>query len=271
MRILLAEDNSTNQQVAVSILKKLGYRTDVVANGREAVKVLCDIPYDLVFMDCQMPEMDGYEATRLIRRNGSQVLNRNIPIIAMTANAMKGDREKCLDAGMNDYIAKPVSPDAIASVLEIWLSKSKEELAASGISTETDLQFETQQELTEVVSESQPEWTSDNARTEVFDRAKFIDRLMGDKDLAETIISGFLEDIPDQIAALRSALDEGNARLIEQQSHRIKGAAANIGGIALQDAANSMELAGKDGDLEKATSLLLGLEEQFDRLKRVMQ
>lgn len=125
VRILLADDNLTNQQVAIAILDKLGYRADVVDNGKEALAALKATPYDLVFMDCQMPEMDGYETTRRIRQAQSGVPNPDMPVIAMTAHAMKGDREKCLQAGMNDYVAKPVSPGALADVLDKWIDDSK--------------------------------------------------------------------------------------------------------------------------------------------------
>ena len=123
-RILLAEDNITNQQVAVGILKKLGLRAEAVANGAEALKALETLPYDLVLMDVQMPEMDGLEATRRIRDPRSAVQNHDIPVIAMTANAMQGDRERCLEAGMNDYLSKPISPRALADVLEKWLPEA---------------------------------------------------------------------------------------------------------------------------------------------------
>ena len=122
-RILLAEDNITNQQVAVGILKKLGFRADAVANGAEAIRALETIPYDLVLMDVQMPEMNGLEATHQIRNPESTVRNHQIPIIAMTANAMQGDREVCLEAGMNDYVSKPISPQALADALDKWLPK----------------------------------------------------------------------------------------------------------------------------------------------------
>jgi CheY-like chemotaxis protein len=119
-RILLAEDNSINQKVAQSMLNRLGYKADVVANGLEAVRALELINYDLVLMDCLMPELDGYEATAMIRGDHSKVCDHSVPIIAMTANAMQGDREKCLEAGMDDYLAKPLKKDDLAVMLEKW-------------------------------------------------------------------------------------------------------------------------------------------------------
>lgn len=123
VRILLAEDNVINQKVAQSILGKLGCKADVVANGVEAVRALEMINYDLVLMDCQMPDMDGFEATAMIRDPESKVLNHKIVVIAMTANAMKGDRENCIEAGMDDYLTKPVKKDELANMLEKWVNK----------------------------------------------------------------------------------------------------------------------------------------------------
>jgi CheY-like chemotaxis protein len=127
-RILLAEDNITNQQVALGSLKKLGLQADAVGDGAEAIKALESTPYDLVLMDVQMPVMDGLEATRQIRSASSSVLNPNIPIVALTAHAMPSDREKCLEAGMNDYLAKPVAPQALARVLDKWLNAEADTL-----------------------------------------------------------------------------------------------------------------------------------------------
>jgi PAS domain S-box-containing protein len=121
VRLLVAEDNHVNQRVASAMIRRLGYQVDIVANGQETIEALRLIPYDLVLMDCQMPEMDGFEATRLIRRAESKVLNCSIPIIAMTASAMKGDKERCLSAGMNDFIAKPVRMTELEQMLATWL------------------------------------------------------------------------------------------------------------------------------------------------------
>jgi CheY-like chemotaxis protein len=120
-RVLVAEDNVTNQLVALGILRKLGVEADAVADGTEAIRALATADYAMVFMDVQMPVLDGYDATRQIRNPQSAVRRHDVPIVAMTAHAMVGDRERCLDAGMNDYISKPVSPLAIADVLDRWL------------------------------------------------------------------------------------------------------------------------------------------------------
>ena len=131
VRILLAEDNSTNQKLALHIINKLGYRADAVSDGQEAVQAVKQTSYDLILMDIQMPEMDGYVATRTIRK--LRIENRNLPIIAMTANAMKGDREKCLQAGMDDYLAKPINPQELMDKIEAWIGKrtSKNEIKSS--------------------------------------------------------------------------------------------------------------------------------------------
>ena len=121
-RILLAEDDAINQKVALYMLKTLGCTVDVVEDGWQAVDALSKIKYDLVFMDCMMPNMDGFEATATVRDPDSNVLNHNVPIIAMTANAMKEDRDRCIDAGMDDYVSKPVKKDVLAAVIEKWLS-----------------------------------------------------------------------------------------------------------------------------------------------------
>jgi CheY-like chemotaxis protein len=122
---LVVEDNAVNQKVAQGLLKKFGIQVDIAANGQEALNTLEALPFDLVLMDCQMPVMDGYEATQKIRLAESKVLNRNIPIVAMTANSMQGDRDKCISVGMDDFISKPVNPSKLQEALKRWLPDSK--------------------------------------------------------------------------------------------------------------------------------------------------
>jgi two-component system, sensor histidine kinase and response regulator len=244
VRFLLAEDNEINQQVALGILKNFGYRTDVVSNGKEAVEAMERISYDIVLMDCQMPQMDGYEATKEIRRPRSKVLNRKVPIIAMTANAMKGDREKCLAVGMNDYIPKPIHPEKLLKVIEKWLVKTN-----GGVHQD------------EIPCDLEPVKT-------VFDKTGLIDRLLGDKDLAHEILDGFLADVPDTFNTLKEALDNGDTRLIQQKAHGLKGASGNVGAMALENIAYQIELAGKAKDLIKAGSLIAELDSQFETLKK---
>ncbi|MBK5964371.1 hypothetical protein CCR95_09815 [Thiocystis minor] len=255
-RILLAEDNITNQQVALGILKKMGLHADAVANGAEAVTALATIPYDLVLMDVQMPVMDGLEATRIIRDPASAVRNHRLPIIAMTANAMRGDQEHCLNAGMSDYVSKPVSPTVLAQVLAQWLPRESmsETRQASEVAEQT-------------VTSSVRILDVD---VSVFDRADLLSRLMDDENLARTVAKCFLTDLPRQIAALRGTLEVGDAPSAERQAHTIKGASANVGGQRLRAVAFAMEQAAKAGDLNTARDRLVELETEFDGLRHSM-
>jgi two-component system sensor histidine kinase/response regulator len=257
VRILLAEDNITNQQVALGILKKLGLRADAAANGAEAVKALETLPYDLVLMDVLMPEMDGLEATRQIRNPHSLVRNHQIPIIAMTAGAMQGDREKCLDAGMNDYISKPISPQALADTLDKWLPKEKEAEAGVGFKTAPTSATAS----TPAIAKPAPL---------IFDKAGMMERMMDDEELARAVAVGFLGDLPKQIEALKSYLQAAEGPGVERQAHTIKGASANVGGEALRAVAFEMEKAAKAGDLKFVATRLPELEDQFARLKECM-
>jgi PAS domain S-box-containing protein len=261
-RILLAEDNITNQQVALGILQKLGLRADAVANGAEAVTALETLPYDLVLMDVQMPEMNGLEATRRIRDPNSAVRNHQVPVIAMTANAMQGDRETCLEAGMNDYVSKPVSPKALAHAVEKWLP---EDTGARGRASDTGTQGRRQESQGPKASPATP------PASVVFDRAGMLERLMDDEELAGTVVRGFLADVPRQIEALGAYLQSGEAAGAERQAHTIRGAAANVGGEALRGVAFEIEKAGKAGDLRAANALRADLAAAFDRLREEME
>jgi CheY-like chemotaxis protein/HPt (histidine-containing phosphotransfer) domain-containing protein len=262
VRILLAEDNITNQQVALGILKKMGLNAEAVANGAEALKALETIPYDLVLMDVQMPEMDGYEATRQIRNPQSAVINHGIPVIAMTAHAMQGDRERCLEAGMNDYLSKPVDPRALSEALDKWLPKENAECGMRNDNCGNRKEG--------IEEEGSPSSLSTHHSLLIFDRAGMMARLMHDEELALTVVAGFLEDIPLQIAALKNCLETGDAPGAERQAHSIKGAAANVGGESLREVALEMERAGKAGEMNVVKARMADLDAQFDRLKQAM-
>ena len=245
LRILLAEDNIVNQKVAQSMLQKIGYRVDTVANGIEAIKALEMLPYDLVFMDVQMPEMDGFEATRYIRNSQSAVHDHEIPIIAMTARAMKGDKERCLQAGMNDYISKPVSLQSLIILMEKW-----QILSQKGSN----------------LDETFPEETKNFAISPIFDREALIERTMGDEQIAKKIIAIFLKDLPKQINALKEIIEKGEMDNVSWYAHNIKGSSANIGAMALSTVAAEMEKAGNNRKTNEITQIMQELENQYELL-----
>jgi CheY-like chemotaxis protein len=255
VRILLAEDNITNQLVALGILQRLGLRADVVASGREAVEALRKVPYDLVLMDVQMPEMDGLEATRAVRAAGSETLDAAVPIIAMTAHAMPGDRKLCLDAGMDDYIAKPVTPIALSALLEKWLAKLAPRAAS---------------QLPGSVQAAAPS-TAVGAGATVFDEAALIDRSVGDRSLAQAIARSFLADVSGRIASMKSHLAAGEVHTVQPQAHTIKGAAAAVGGETVFALALALETSGARGDLGASRAGLEALAGEFGRLRLAME
>ena len=236
--ILLAEDNLTNQQVALGLLGMLGFRADVVANGRAAVEALRTTSYDLVLMDVQMPEMDGFEATRQIRSAEGRALNPKVPIVAMTAHAMTGDREQCLKAGMDDYIAKPVTPDALSSLLRKWLSEPQ---------------------VVEIGEHA------------IFDEQAMLASLSGDRELARTVVRTFFANMPHRLDVLRDHLNSGNTTGVVSQAHTIKGAAAAVCGAGLMAESLALEKAAKAGDLESARTRFEDLRKTFAQLKQAME
>ena len=252
-RILVAEDNYTNQQVALGMLKVMGLSADAVANGKEVLKVLETIPYNLLLMDCQMPIMDGYETTRTIRDPQSGVKNHTIPIIAMTASAIEGERQKCLAAGMNDFIPKPITPAALAEMLEKWLPG---QTAITGIR-------KGDRGATPVASGA--------AQPPVWDRAGLLSRLMGDTDLAEKVMKIFLEQTPGQILDIKNALETNDLQCVELLSHSIKGACANIGAERLQAVALQMEKEARAGEAAHVTSHVDTLQHEFEQLENTVR
>ncbi len=256
VRILLAEDNTTNQQVASRILRKLGFQADIANNGKEALNALSHTPYDLVLMDIQMPEIDGIEATRQIRSPNSKVLNHDIPVIAMTAHAFGSDQKRCLDAGMNDYTTKPIVATTLEAVILKWLPHAVTPLYENE-DTEQKIPSTEKQEL--------------RNNLEIFDKTGFLQRMMGDNDMADLILDEFLDDIPEQISLLRSQVERGKTAAAGNQAHKIKGAASNISGIKLVEIASSMEMAGASDQQYLLDRLLPELEREFILLKKAIK
>ncbi|MDD2850706.1 MAG: response regulator [Desulfuromonadaceae bacterium] len=240
-RILLAEDNAINQKVAQSILNKLGYKADIVSNGQEAVRALELIHYDLVLMDCLMPYMDGYEATVMIREPLSKVINHAVPIIAMTGNAMKGDREKCLKTGMDDYLAKPVRKEELAGMLQKWLPESRPGSTASA---------------------SNPCKIAGYQLLTLFDEADLLERMDHDYHFIKSILKDALIEIPKHIEILRRLGADGNNVTMYKQAHVLKGLASIISSATLRDTAQYIESASKNGDIDSAMDMLSALEQQ---------
>ncbi len=241
-RILVVEDNTTNQQVALAILGKLGHQVDVVGNGVEALEALGRAHYDIVLMDCEMADMDGCETTRRIRCPSSGVRNPGIPIIALTAHALVGDRERCIAAGMNDYLAKPIEPRQLVEVLPKWLRLP-------------------------VRDEPLPLAGSDSQRVpEVFRQKELVDRLSGDQALARTIVTGFLSDAPRQLQKLKQLIEQGDAKGASAQAHTLKGAAATVSAPSLRELIIQIQQAVIDGELSRAAALLGSVEKEFGRL-----
>jgi CheY-like chemotaxis protein/HPt (histidine-containing phosphotransfer) domain-containing protein len=248
--ILIVEDSATNREVILVVLDKLGFSADTAANGIEGLTALAAKRYDLVFMDCQMPEMDGYEMTRRIRSETAGFRNRRVPIVAMTAHAMRGDRQRCLDAGMDDYIPKPISISSVASALRRWLNGEDRQRVES--------------------PESYLYRPPSSPSVKVFDRDALLGRLMGDNNLYQRVISGFLADVPEMIKALKECVLGNDADSTAACAHKIKGAAANVGGDALVEVLLEGEAAAKKGDLDRLRHLIGDVETRFERLKAEM-
>ena len=235
-RVLLVEDNAINQHVAAGILRKLGVRVDLASSGIEALGAVAEVAYDLVFMDLQMPGMDGFEAARHVRGLGNA--NRTtarVPIIALTASAMAGDREMCLKAGMDDYISKPVSAQVLAGVLSKWLPKEPE--------------------------------ASTQANGGVFDKNAMVGRLMGNSVLATSVLRTFLKDMPKRLVAIREHAARGDLQSATDEAHGIKGGSAQIGGDSLAALALTVENACEAGDLPAVLAGIPLLEAEFGRLR----
>jgi CheY-like chemotaxis protein len=245
LRILLAEDNVVNQTLAVHLLSRWGHSVVVAADGRKAVAAFDRETFDVILMDVQMPDMDGFEATAAIRERERKG-ERRTPIIALTAHAMKGDREKCLAAGMDGYVSKPVDPD------ELFLALEREAQGAPAL-------------VSPIVE------TPVVATAPAVDLASALARVEGDRELLGELAQMFLASLPESLEAIRSALASGDLVQASKAAHALKGAAANVSAGEVASAALEIEKAGKAGDAPAAGAGFERLGREVERARPVLE
>ncbi|MFH0725336.1 MAG: response regulator [Pseudomonadota bacterium] len=247
LRILLAEDNAINQKIAVTLLQKRGHTVVVAGNGQEVLATLDTPgahPFDLILMDVQMPDMDGFEATALIRER-EKGTSRHIPIIALTAHAMKGDRETCLQAGMDAYVAKPLKSDELFSIIG-------ELIEARNIPVES-------------IVPSQVETES------IFNSSETLERVGEDMAFLREMVGLFSEDYPKTIAEIRNAITDRDAGKLNRAAHSLKSLVGNFSARSAYETALKLELMGKNDDLAGAMDVLHLLGEEVERLKKALE
>ncbi|MEH1845775.1 MAG: GAF domain-containing protein [Nostoc sp.] len=253
LRILLAEDNLVNQKVALKQLQSLGYSADVAGNGKEVLQFLKTIPYDLILMDCQMPVLDGFETTKEIHcwQESSFASSRRPVVIAMTANAMKEDQQMCLDAGMDDYLSKPVIKEKLAATLERWGSvifRAKEIAAAEQTASTTDVSsvnLPIDWERLHQLSENNPEFELE-------------------------LLQIFVEDIQPRLEVMKIAIASHDFEQLAREAHQIKGASANVGATIMHLAAEKLEQLAQNQERRGTTNLILELEEFVKRIQEFL-
>ena len=242
LSILLAEDNPVNQMVAVRLLEKMGHTVMVVANGRDAVLMLEEKDFSLVLMDVQMPEMGGFEATRVIREKEAAT-HKHIPIIAMTAHAMKGDREQCLAVGMDGYIAKPIRPPELLAEIERFTRRPEPSPQRPPPAPEIDC------------IDWQAAWAN----------------LEGDRNLLSELALLFLDDLPKQLEAIHSAVEQHQGHDLERLAHRLKGSVGNFAAKPAFEAASRLEQIARQGDFSQVTPAVNVLESEIRRLQSALE
>jgi CheY-like chemotaxis protein/HPt (histidine-containing phosphotransfer) domain-containing protein len=252
LRILLAEDNELNQKVASRILQQMGYQPDIANNGREALETLERQPYDLVFMDLMMPEMDGLEATSTIRARQKDPVaypnyNGRIIIIAMTAHAMQGDREKCIASGMDDYLAKPIRPTDVRSMIERWASPKN--------ATET------------VKAAPVPETSKPVVEEPAVDMSRMADLTGGDEQSMRELIEMFFKQTTQQLAQIDTAIREKNSEQLKHVAHSCKGASATLGMGPFAKLLLELEQQGKTNALTNSPQVYENAMKEYKRIQ----
>jgi CheY-like chemotaxis protein/HPt (histidine-containing phosphotransfer) domain-containing protein len=243
LNILLAEDNLVNQKITTRMLEKLGHAVTVANNGREALDAIGAQAFDLILMDIQMPEMSGFEATEAIRRQ-ERASGKHLPIIALTAHAMDGDRERCLESGMDGYVSKPVRGEELARAIGSLLTATPggSDLAHSG---------------------------DEKQQPKLFDRTALLQRLEGDTELLDEVLEIFLDDCPPMLEKIRRAAAGHDAKALLFPAHALKGAAANVCASRIHAAALKLELMAREDRVVDVEAQVAALEEEIGDFSRL--
>jgi len=249
-RVLLVEDNPVNQQVAASLLRKRGYEVRTAGNGREALDLLGRETFDVVLMDVQMPEMDGFQTTQLLRADPRL---GTLPVVAMTAYALKGDAERCLAAGMNDYIAKPVRARQLFAILEKWIGSKP---------TESALKAEDH-----VIAPSETEPSEKAAQAPPVDLEAALQHCAGDRDLLRIVVKTFFDQAPHLIQSLRQGVQSGDWDMVTRLAHNLKGSGGTFGAEQVRLTAVELQRAAELGDNDRMSVLVDNLEHQIAALR----
>ena len=271
-RILLVEDYPTNQRVAMTHLREVGYQVHLAENGQQALDAFSNNEYDLILMDIQMPVMGGFEATKAIRNLESEMKKEKdsairVPIIAMTAHAMRGYREMCLEAGMDDYISKPLMRRDFLAIVDKWIhstqyllqTKASEENQVPNdpvANPEADTEYDSPSSEDTALKDEAP-----------MDMDFMIEEFKGDKESLMEILEDFLSDVKLQMENIRQAMSDGDAKKLKKEAHAVKGGAANMSATALSRAAYELEMVGREGSLQKGHSIFEKLEGELCRLE----
>ncbi|MFA4916098.1 MAG: ATP-binding protein [Syntrophales bacterium] len=280
-KILVAEDNEVNQILAREMFKSLGYEADIVTNGKEAVEAISTKYYDIVFMDCQMPEMDGYQATRIIREKEASALighQSQIPIVALTAHALAGDDQKCLSAGMSDYLSKPYTRDQLKSVLDRWRCKdiNQQEGPCIKAKKKPSSCFATdEQSVSDKGGGSNNATEQQNGTTHILDQSKLDSiRLLqreGRPNILYRVITTHLDEVPRLLKSLSEALSVNDIPVIQRTAHTLKSSNANLGATELTMLCREMELMCKENKLNNADQLLAKIEKEYKKVKIALE
>jgi len=270
LRVLLCDDNVINQKVALRLLQQMGYKADVAVNGLECLQALERLPYDIIFMDVQMPEMDGIEATRQIRERqknpaSSPNFKAGVAIVAMTANAMQGDREKCIAAGMDDYLSKPIRPEDIRKILELWGPKAATSPAAAAAPASSAPTAATATAPTRAAAS-----VPNTKLPPPVDMERLLDFANGDPANLRELVDLYLQQTSQQLVQLSTAVENRNGDVVKRVAHSCSGASSTCGMAVIVPILRELERQGNEGLQPNAAQLAADVAREFDRIQNFL-